>query len=80
MAEAGINFTFDAETGDITNYTSEMDKLFNELNAATEAANADGNADEKEQEKITAIQEKIDKVKNALADYEETKETMQDLA
>jgi hypothetical protein len=28
MKEAGISFTFDPDTGDITNYTEEMTKLY----------------------------------------------------
>ena len=79
MAEAGINFTFDAITGDITNYTEEMTKLYEQLDAKIQSANKDGNASEKEQEEIDAIQEKIDAVKDALGMYEETKELIEDL-
>lgn len=79
MAEAGINFTFDATTGDITNYTEEMTKLYEQLDAKIQAANKDGNATEAEQEEIDAIQEKIDAVKDALNMYEETKELIEDL-
>ena len=79
LKEAGIKFKFDPATGDVLNYTEEMTKLYEELDAKIQSANKDGNATDKEQEEIDAIQEKIDAVKDALADYEETKELIEDL-
>lgn len=76
--ENGVSFTFDAN-GNISNYDVEMTKLYNELDAAINAANADGNADENEQEKIDKIQERIDKVKEAINQYDETRELIEDL-
>lgn len=75
---AGVSFTFD-EDGDITNYTDQMTKLWEELHAAQAAANADGNADEDEQEAIQKIQDKIDAVSEAVDQYEETKSLIEDL-
>lgn len=75
---AGVSFTFD-EDGDITNYTEQMTKLWEELHAAEVAANADGNADEDEQEAIQKIQDKIDAVSEAISQYEETKSLIEDL-
>lgn len=75
---AGVSFTFD-EDGDITNYTDQMTKLWEELHAAQVAANADGNADEDEQEAIQKIQDKIDAVSEAVDQYEETKSLIEDL-
>jgi hypothetical protein len=49
------------------------------LDAKIQSANKDGNATEKEQEEIDALQAKIDAVSDALADYEETKELIEDL-
>ena len=77
-SEAGINFTYD-EAGNISNYTEEMTKLHNELDAAITKANADGNADEDEQKIIDDIQAKIDAVKDAQADYEETLEVLREI-
>ena len=76
--ENGVSFTFDAN-GNISNYDAEMTKLYNELDTAINAANADGNADENEQEKIDKIQERIDKVKEAIDQYDETRELIEDL-
>ena len=76
--EAGITFTTN-DAGDITNYTEEMSKLYEELDAEIQAANKDGNATEDEQKKIDDIQEKIDNVKDALATYEDTRELIEDL-
>lgn len=76
--EAGVTFTFDAETGDITNYTEVMTGLWQKLDNLIEEANADGNADESEQEAIEAQQELIDAVKEAIEQYDETKELIQD--
>ena len=77
-SENGVSFTFDAN-GNISNYDKEMTKLYNELDAAITAANADGNADESDQEKIDAIQERIDKVTEAIEQYDETRELVEDL-
>jgi hypothetical protein len=63
--EAGVSFDFD-ENGNITNYTAEMTKLFEELDSAIKSANADGDATEDEQEAIDKIQERIDKVKEMI--------------
>ena len=69
---AGINLQFDEETGRIINYTEEVTKLYKELDAAINAANADGNVTEEEQEKIDKIQEKIDAVNDAKDQYDAT--------
>lgn len=77
-AKAGVSLQYD-ENGNISNHTSEMEKLFNQLNSATEAANADGNADDAEKERIDKIQEKIDELKDAMKQYEDTRELIEDL-
>jgi chromosome segregation ATPase len=80
-AEAGINITdidFD-DKGNFIKYDEVLNPLFEELNAVITAANADGNADEDEQEKIDKIQERIDKIKEAIDQYDETKELVEDL-
>ena len=76
--ENGVSFTFD-DKGNISNYESQMTKLYEELDAAIEKANADGNADEDEQEAIQKIQDKIDAVTEAIAQYDETRELIEDL-
>ena len=80
-AEAGVTITdadFDAE-GNFTKYDEVLTDLYEEIDAAIEAANADGDADEDEQEKIDKIQERIDKVKEAIDQYDETRELIEDL-
>jgi tellurite resistance protein len=52
----GLEFEID-EDGLISNYDEVMTKLYEKLNNAITSANADGNADEDEQEKIDKIQE-----------------------
>lgn len=76
--ENGVSFTFD-DKGNISNYESQMTKLYEELDAAIEKANADGNADEDEQEAIQKIQDKIDAVTEAITQYDETRELNEDL-
>ena len=77
-SEAGVSFDFDAN-GNIANYTTEMTKLFEELDSTIKSANADGDATEDEQEAINKIQERIDKVTEAIQQYDETKELIEDL-
>ena len=77
-SNAGVSFQYD-ESGNIINYTTEMEKLYQQLDAEITKANADGNADENEQKRIDAIQEKIDELKEAMEQYEETRELIEDL-
>ena len=76
--QAGVSFTYD-ENGNISNYTSQMTALYNQLSATIDAANADGNATEEEQEQIDKLQELIDELTDAIGTYDETKELIQDL-
>jgi chromosome segregation ATPase len=80
-SEANIkvsNNDFDAN-GNFTAYDEVLTNLYNQLNSAITSANADGNADEDEQEKIDKIQERIDKIKEAIDQYDETRELVEDL-
>ena len=82
--KAGVSFSFDGEDN-ITNYTQEMEKLYEELRAAQDAWNADyqNKTSEEQQEYeetiIQPIQDKIDELKEAIAAYEETRELIEDL-
>ena len=81
-AEYGITWEIDTEDGDILNYTSVMEGLFNELYAAE--VKMDGMAtkeaqDEFKESTVSKIEEKIEKVKNALSKYEDTKELIKEL-
>ena len=73
---AGVTLNID-ENNLITNYTEAMTQLFNELDAAHKAAG--DTIEEAEQEVIDAIQEKIDLLKQAIAQFDETRELMEDL-
>ena len=81
--EAGVSFKLD-ENDNITNYTSEMTKLYNEL--AKREAIADsyaGGSEERQSEyiknNVEPLQEKIDALKAAMAQYEETRELLEDV-
>ena len=75
---AGINFTFNAD-GNISNYTTEMTKLWTQLDNAIMSANRDGDVSDSEQERIDKLQEKVDAVKDAISQYEDTLKTKQDI-
>ena len=76
--EAGVELNID-ENGFISNYTQAMTELYKELDAAINSANADGNADEAETERIDAAQERIDELKSAMDQYDETRDMIKDL-
>lgn len=75
---AGVSLAFDKD-GTISNYTAVMNGLWNQLNNEITAANADGNADDTEQARIDAIQEKIDNLKEAISQYDDTRGVLQDI-
>ena len=83
-AKAGVSFVYD-EAGNLTNYTAQMEQLYNELRAAQDAWNADyqNKTDEEQQEYeeniLKPIQDKIDELKAAIDAYEETRELIEDL-
>lgn len=68
---AGISFEYDKENGYITNYTEQMSWLYDQLDAAIENANKDGNVSETEQEEIDKWQKYIDDIESARGDYED---------
>lgn len=75
---AGVSLAFDKDDT-ISNYTAVMNGLWNQLNNEITAANADGNADDTEQARIDAIQEKIDNLKDAISQYDDTRGVLQDI-
>lgn len=79
--EAGITFTFD-EDGDISNYTDQMTKLYNQLIAAQNKANSFSTKDAQDAYKeatLDPIQEKINKLKDAIKQYEDTRDLVEEL-
>lgn len=80
--EAGVKLEIDEDTGNITNYTTEMEKLYKELNAAE--TKMDGMSTKEEQDEykekvIDDIQDRIDLLTDAIGQYEETRELIEDL-
>ena len=78
---AGLNFTYDA-SGNISNYTTEMEKLFKQLEQAETTMNSFATKDQQDKYKestLQPIQDKIDALKDAQAQYEETRTLVQDL-
>ena len=79
--KAGITFTFD-EDGDISNYTDQMTKLYNQLAAAQDKANSFSTKDAQDAYKeatLDPIQKKIDELKDAISQYEDTRDLIEEL-
>lgn len=79
--KAGVTFTFD-EDGDISNYTDQMTKLYNQLAAAQDKANSFSTKDAQDAYKeatLDPIQEKIDDLKDAISQYEDTRDLVEEL-
>lgn len=79
--EAGVSLTYDS-LGNITNYTTQMTKLYNQLAAAQDKMNSFSSKDaqdEFQEATLDPLQEKIDNLKEALSQYEETRELIEDL-
>lgn len=79
--KAGITFTFD-EDGDISNYTDQMTKLYNQLITAQDKANSFSTKDAQDAYKeatLDPIQKKIDELKDAISQYEDTRDLVEEL-
>lgn len=79
--KAGVTFTFD-EDGDISNYTDQMTKLYNQLAAAQDKANSFSTKDAQDAYKeatLDPIQKKIDELKDAISQYEDTRDLVEEL-
>lgn len=83
-SEAGVSLNIDS-AGNISNYTSEMNRLYNELAAAEQAWNASYQSKTQEDQQayqenvLDPLNEKIDGLKEAIAQYDETRELIEDL-
>lgn len=75
---AGINLNIDSNNN-ISNYTSEMQKLEDQMNALIDQVYADSEVSDDEQEKIDELQDKIDALTKAIDQYEETRDLVHDL-
>lgn len=77
----GINFNFD-DMGNITNYTAEMTKLYNELHAAEVKYNSLTTKDAQESYKestLQPIEDKISELRDLISQFEDTRELQEDL-
>lgn len=75
--DAGISFTIDNASGAILNYTDAMTSLFNERERLLNSFGS--TMTESEEERLTALDDKIEKVKEAYEQYEKTLDEKQDL-
>ena len=75
-AEVDVEFKFD-DNNNIENYEEEMTELYEEL--AEIQRKAGDEWDENEQKEIDALNEKIQKLEEAIAAYEETRELLEDI-
>ena len=75
--DAGISFTIDNASGTIINYTDAMTQLFNERERLLSSFGS--TMTESEEERLTAFDDKIEKVKEAYEQYEKTLDEKQDL-
>lgn len=77
----GNSFTFDSD-GDIKNYYSQMDALYKKLHAKEKKLNSITNKDKNDDYKekyVEPLQDAIDDLKDKIAQYDETKELIQEL-
>lgn len=77
----GINFNFD-DKGNISNYTTEMTKLYNELHAAEVKYNSLTTKDAQESYKestLQPIEDKISELRDLISQFEETRELQEEL-
>ena len=81
---AGLSFDFDPETGNILNYTDQMNGLYARLAAAEAGADPSNFSTKEEQDEyitnyIEPLEKLIEELETAYGKYEETKELRQDL-
>lgn len=72
---AGLSFEFDGN--EISNYTSQMTLLYEQMDALKKSAGE--TVEEAEQEAIDNLQKKIDELKDAINMFEDTRELIEDL-
>lgn len=81
---AGLSFDFDPETGNILNYTDQMNGLYARLASAEAGADPSNFSTKEEQDDyiknyIEPLEKLIEELETAYGKYEETKELRQDL-
>lgn len=74
----GLQFDFEPNTGDITNYQEVMDAVWKDYDAYYESAKSGGFSEE-EQERLDDYDKAINNTKEAIAQYDETRELLEDI-
>ena len=78
-SQLGVSINIGAD-GNISNYTSALSSVENQINSMVAAANSrPSGATESEQETIDDLKEKADLLKEAISQYDETKELIEDI-
>ena len=75
-SDLGISFTYD--NGNISNYEDQMTKVYEKREALLDSFGAE--MDEDEQERLAEFDEDVEALKEAIAQYDETRELSEDLA
>jgi hypothetical protein len=81
--EVGVNFSFDAD-GNISNYESQMEALYNKLAAAEKKADPSNFKTKEAQDEfiekhVTPLKDQIDALEELINQYDETRELIEDL-
>ena len=76
-AAADLGISFNYQNGNIANYESQMTKLYNEREALLDSFGEE--IDDTEQETLDAFDKKLDRLKEAITQYDETRELIEDL-
>ena len=76
-SDLGISFSYD-NNGNISNYEAQMNSLYEAREAMLDSFGEQ--MSESEQEKLDAFDKKVDALKDAISQYDETRELSEDLA
>ena len=79
LGDLGLSFTFDSETGNITNYTEIMTQLHTKLNELEAEKNALSTADAQsdfDEKTLAPFQDKIDWLKDLISQYDDTNDQL----
>lgn len=80
-ADLGASFSFDAQ-GNISNYTAQMNALYDQLAAAENKFNSLGSKtaqEEYQKSTLDPLNDKISELQDAISQYDETRELLEDI-
>jgi hypothetical protein len=75
-SDLGISFTYDTN-GNISNYEAQMTDVYNQREALLDSFGDE--MDEDETERLAEFDKKVEELKNAISQYDETRELSEDL-